>query len=135
MELVQEAVAAAMVEMDAHIQSLDVMVESARELKALKQQVSALSVVGDSSVAHSAVSAGSTLSNASTTRSLPRCNKCWVLGHIAPDCKLNSKDQKKSKEKVAADQDRLEAEFRVKSSPAPSTVSTVSPSDSVSQTG
>jgi hypothetical protein len=133
MELVQESVAAAMVEMDAHIQSLDVMVDSARELKELRQQVSALTAGGGSVVMSSSGSAGTSVSNASTVRSLPRCNKCWVIGHISPDCKLSVKEAKKSKDRVSAEQDRLEAEYRVKSSPAPSVVSTVSPSDSVSQ--
>ena len=49
MELVQEAVSAAMAEMDVHLQSLDVMVESAREIQSLRQQMSALAVGGSGS--------------------------------------------------------------------------------------
>ena len=143
MELVQESVSAAMVEMDGHLQSLEVMVESAREIQALKQQVSALAMGVPSHVPSAGAMAGasnvsldstnsSMLSNASTTsqRPLPRCHKCWLLGHYANECKMPKKDHKESREKQAEKQERLEAEVRARGAAAPSGIG---PGDSASQ--
>ena len=123
MELIQESVSAAMVEMDSHLQSLDVMVESAREIQALRQQVSALALGHQGSgTGASGHTAGNTehasASNAATgQRPLPRCHKCWLLGHYANECKMPKKDQKDSRDKQAEKQERLEAEARTRATP------------------